>query len=317
MRTEISGTFSCGVRRDAIGGDSMRTTLLVLLLNLLAPVAVAQGTAEVTSGSITTTDGARLHYLEAGTGAAILFVPGWTGAAGFWEAQIHYFAGSYRVVAIDPRSQGDSSKVLEGNYRERRAQDLKEAIDQLHLAPVVLVGWSMAVGEVLSLVDQFGTSDLQALVLVDGPVTINPDAQARGQELLRALQDVHQMQLNRADYVSRQARTMFNKPHTEEFYQRVIAANLKTPTDVAAILWMNQRVRDYRPVLQRVDKPVLFFSQDEPGRLIHAEVVKQEIPAARIEVFNDSGHALFMDEPERFNAVMEDFLRNQAREEDQ
>jgi microsomal epoxide hydrolase len=293
----------------------MKATPFVLLLNLIAPVVVAQGTAEATSASITTTDGARLHYLEVGTGPAILFVPGWTGAAEFWEAQIDHFAGSHRVVALDPRSQGDSSKVLEGNYRDRRAQDIKEVIDQLRLAPVVLVGWSMAVGEVLSLVDQFGTADLRALVLVDGPVTINPDAQARGQDLLRALQDVHQMQLNRADYVSRQARTMFNKPHTEEFYQRVIAANLKTPTDVAAILWMNQRVRDYRPVLQRIDRPVLFFSQDEPGRLVHAEIVKQEIPAARTEVFSDSGHALFMDEPARFNAVMDDFLRTQARED--
>jgi pimeloyl-ACP methyl ester carboxylesterase len=62
---------------------------------------------------------------------------------------------------------------------------------------------------------------------------------------------------------------------------------------------------------------VLFFSQDEPGRSIHAEIVKQEIPAARIEVFNDSGHALFLDEPDRFNTILEDFLRSQAREESQ
>jgi microsomal epoxide hydrolase len=66
--------------------------------------------------------------------------------------------------------------------------------------------------------------------------------------------------------------------------------------------------------LKRIDKPVLFFSQDEPGRLRQAEIVKQEIPAARIEVFNDSGHAIFMDEPERFNAAVEDFLRSDARE---
>jgi microsomal epoxide hydrolase len=292
----------------------VKIVLLVSLLYLIAPAVVAQRNADVASGSITTSDGARIHYLEAGTGAAILFVPGWTGAAEFWESQIHHFAGSYRVVAIDPRSQGDSSKVLEGNYRERRAEDIKEVIDQLRLAPVVLVGWSMAVGELLSLVEQFGTNDLHALVLVDGGVTISSDPQTRGQDLLTALQDVHEMQLNRADFVNRQARAMFSQPHTEEFYQSVVVANLKTPTDVAAILWMNQRVRDYRPTLRRIDRPVLFFSQHEPGRLRHAEIVKQEIPAARIEVFNDSGHALFMDEPARFNAVLEDFLRSQEVE---
>ena len=292
----------------------MRTTLFVLLLAMITPSVMAQRNADVTSGSITTSDGARLHYLEAGTGGAILFVPGWTGAAEFWEAQIHHFAGSHRVVAMDPRSQGDSSKVLEGNYRDRRAQDIKEVIDQLRLAPVVLVGWSMAVGELLSLVEQFGTGDLRALVLVDGGVTISPDVQTRGQGLLRALQEAHEMQVNRTEFVNRQARTMFSKPHTEEFYQSVIAANLKTPTDVAAILWINQGVRDYRPTLQRLDRPVLFISQHEPARLRQAEIVKQEVSAARIEVFNDSGHAIFMDEPERFNAVMEDFLWTQAGE---
>jgi|SRR5688572_1947475 len=292
----------------------MRTTLLVLLLAMMAPSVMAQRDADVTSGSLTTSDGARLHYLEAGTGGAILFVPGWTGVADFWKDQVDHFAGSYRVVAIDPRSQGDSSKVLEGNYRDRRAQDIKEVIDQLGLAPVVLVGWSMAVGEVLSLVEQFGTGDLRALVLVDGGVTISPDPQARGQGLLRALQEADEMQVNRMEFVNRQARTMFSRPHTEEFYQGVIAANLKTPTDVAAILWINQSVRDYRPTLQKIDRPVIFISQHEPARLRQAEIVKQEIPAARIEVFNDSGHAIFMDEPERFNAVMEDFLRTHADE---
>jgi predicted alpha/beta hydrolase family esterase len=41
-------------------------------------------------------------------------------------------------------------------------------VDQLHLSPVVLVGWSMAVTGIASYVDQFGTSNVAGFVLVDG-----------------------------------------------------------------------------------------------------------------------------------------------------
>ena len=71
------------------------------------------------SGFFTTSDGVKLHYLESGAGPAILFVPGWTGVAEFWAPQMRHFAGSHRVVALDPRSQGDSDKPAEGIIRVR------------------------------------------------------------------------------------------------------------------------------------------------------------------------------------------------------
>jgi pimeloyl-ACP methyl ester carboxylesterase len=35
--------------------------------------------------------------------------------------------------------------------------------------------------------------------------------------------------------------------------------------------------------------------------------VRRAQPAARVEVFQDAGHALFVDEPIRFNALVRDF----------
>ena len=63
-------------------------------------------------------------------------------------------------MAIDPRSQGESSQTGEGLYPAARARDIKAVVDQLKLAPVVLVGWSMGAAEVAAYVDQFGTDTL-------------------------------------------------------------------------------------------------------------------------------------------------------------
>ncbi|MGA8154186.1 MAG: alpha/beta hydrolase [Terriglobales bacterium] len=97
-----------------------RSTRLLLLF-LLASVVFAA--AETTSGYFKTSDGVRLHYLEAGSGPAIVFVPGWSIPAWIWESQIHHFSAHYHVVALDPRSQADSEKTVIGPVIELQASE--------------------------------------------------------------------------------------------------------------------------------------------------------------------------------------------------
>lgn len=260
--------------------------------------------APIKNGFVTTSDGVKLHYLESGSGPAILFVPGWTMPAEIWEAQIRHFAQRYRVVALDPRSQGESAQAVEGHYPERRARDIKEVVDQLGLSPVVLVGWSMGVSEALTYVDQFGTATLRALVLVDGNIgeDPNPLSAPGGWAWVRA------MQLNRREFTEKFVRSMYKKPQPEAYYNRITAAALKTPTSTAVTLLANVFARgDWRPVLGKLDRPVLYTIT--PGLKAQAEMLKPQVPSARVEIFGDCGHALFVDDAARFNAVLEDFLR--------
>src|SRR5918993_1503784 len=73
------------------------------------------------NGFVTTSDRVRIHYFEAGLESprrkpTLLFVPGWMTPGWIWEYQLAHFAKNYRVVAMDPRSQGESSKPAEGHY---------------------------------------------------------------------------------------------------------------------------------------------------------------------------------------------------------
>src|SRR6266576_4688071 len=126
-----------------------------------------------------TSDSVRLHYLSGGSGPGptVVFVPGWTMPADIWEPQLRYFAASARVVALDPRSQGASQRTSDGNYTDRRAQDIHELIAQIKAPRVVVVGWSMGVPEALQLVEQYGTQDIAGLVLVDNFVQVPQTSQ--------------------------------------------------------------------------------------------------------------------------------------------
>ncbi|MCH8946885.1 MAG: alpha/beta hydrolase, partial [Acidobacteria bacterium] len=129
------------------------TATILVCAALLLAVPLLTAAPPVKDGFITTSDGVRLHYLESGSGPTIDFVPGWNLLAEIREHQIRHFAKSYRVIALDPRSQGKSQQTTEGHYPERRAQDIKELVDQLNLAPAVPSGRSLGEAEVLTYVD--------------------------------------------------------------------------------------------------------------------------------------------------------------------
>lgn len=282
----------------------MRSFLSVAVFAVLAAGVAAQTTAvRITEGSVKTSDGVRIHVVEAGRGSSILFVPGFTGAAEFWEAQIQFFAKSHRAVAMDPRSQGDSEKTAEGNFTERRAKDIGDVITMLKLTPVVVVAWSRAVSEILNYVDEFGSAAIRGLVLVDGAVTRTPGPQT----LANLLAEAKAMQQDRFAYANRSARGMFRRPHSEEFYSRIVNATLKTPTAVAVALQADALQFDYRAGLRNINRPLMFVSQgDMPS--VQAKLVLGEVPAARLETMPGSGHAVFLDDPEGFNKLLEEFL---------
>jgi microsomal epoxide hydrolase len=128
-------------------------------------------------GFFRTSDGVQLHYLDSGKGQTIIFVPGWTMPAEIWQSQIDHFSRTYRVIAFDPRSQGRSDRPTEGHYPDRRALDIKELISHLQAKDPVLVGWSLAVSELLMYVEQFGTSNVGGFVFVDGWIQGEPNPQ--------------------------------------------------------------------------------------------------------------------------------------------
>ena len=271
---------------------------------LLVQTAMAGTPSPAQSGFFTSSDGVRLHYLQAGKGRSILFVPGWTMPAWIWEHQIAYFARHYRVLALDPRSHGNSERVTEGHYPNRLARDIKELTQHLELPPIVLVGWSMGALQVLTAVEQFGTGWLGAVVLVDEVLGYPPNAWINPRRLGKGRLE---LQSDRKGVTDRFVRGMYKRPQSEEYLQRIMAASLRTPTNTAVTLGASfAAVGDWRKILPGIDRPLLFVVT-EPQRN-QAEGVSADLPAARVEVFERAGHALFVDEPDRFNRLLENFL---------
>ena len=280
--------------------------VLILLCVLAVPGIVAQTTQ---SGFVKTPDGVRIHYLEAGSGRPVVFIPGWTMPAWIWQKQIDEFSKHYRVIAVDPRSQGESDKPPYGHLPETRARDYKELVDQLGLKQPVLVGWSMACGELMKYVEQFGSDNIGGLVLVDGFIPEKPSP-----EMFAGLSGwMNQLQQDRQKQADGFVRSMFRKPQTEDYLKRVISASTQVPADTAVVLIYNMiAVKDFSAAFARMNRPVLFAFQPEMQPT--ADFLKSKLgDKVRLERFDGDGHALFVDDPEKFNRVLGEFLQSLPR----
>ena len=291
----------------------MRTRLAIFLLCILSASSVlAQTTTTTTkSGFFKTSDGVRIHYLEAGSGRPLVFIPGWTMPAWIWQKQIDEFSKRYHVIAVDPRSQGESDQPSYGHLPETRSRDYKELVDQLGLKRPVLIGWSMACGELVKYAEQFGTDNIGGLVLVDGFLADKPSP-----EMFAGIsQWMNQLQQDRQKQADGFVRTMYKKPQPEDYLKRVADASAQVPADTAVVLIYDMfAVRDFSTGLTRLsamktNRPVLFIYQPESQP--SADYLKSKLgDKLQLERFEGVGHALFVDDPEKFNHVLEEFLQS-------
>jgi microsomal epoxide hydrolase len=270
---------------------------------LAVPSVVAQAAK---SDFFKTSDGVRIHYLEAGSGRPIVFIPGWTMPAWIWQKQIDEFSKKYHVIAVDPRSQGESDQPTSGHLPETRSRDYKELVDHLGLKQPVLVGWSMACGELVKYAEQFGTDGIGGLVLVDGFLSDKPSP-----EMFAAISGwMNQLQQDRQKQAAGFVRSMFKKPQPDDYVQRIVDASVQVPADTAVVLIYNMiTVKDFSPGLARMNRPVLFAYQPESQPT--ADFLKSKLgDKLRLERFDGDGHALFVDDPEKFNRVLEAFVQS-------
>jgi microsomal epoxide hydrolase len=104
-------------------------------------------------------------------------------------------------------------------------------------------------------------------------------------------------------------RSMFKKPQTEEYLKRITEASLKTPTDTGIALFVGSLTQNTTETLAKIDKPTLLTVTENPFTMERYKQMNEKIPGSKMEVFK-TGHALFVDEPERFNKLVEDFVKS-------
>jgi non-heme chloroperoxidase len=89
----------------------------------------------------------------------------------------------------------------------------------------------------------------------------------------------------------------------------LVDASLRTPANSAFTLGAASTLTDNRAALAKIDRPTLIVAA--AGPFIEAfRDMQRRIRGSRLVVVQDVGHALFVDEADQFNRLLEDFLKS-------
>jgi microsomal epoxide hydrolase len=272
--------------------------------------------AESKAGSsrmVEVADGVSLRVIEAGkpdAKPALVFIPGWSAGADIWREQIDRFARAHRVISFDPRSEGESTKTTSGNTPEIRAQDLHALLERVGVKRPVLIGWSQGVQDIAAYVERYGTKDLAGIVLVDAAISDGADGMAaRPEETAAQFKMFAVYQAHQKEYLGGMMRAIISKPQSDGVIERLVSTGMKTPTDIGvAMLVADMFGVNRTPALKKIDCPTLIIASAKSDELARQEAGANQIPHARFEKVKDAAHAVFVDQPDRFDELVTSFV---------
>ena len=289
----------------------MRVLALVFLL-LMSFFSIAQAAMIKVSNDLD------IHYESSGQGKnVILLVPGWTMSTEVYVHQLEHFKDSkdYRLIVIDPRSQGLSTDTVEGNFYEQHGRDIADFMKALGLHDVVLGGWSYGGFDVLAYVHQFGTDNLKGFIMMDSvPKCLGSDDPKNPNDWYWFKSDgsdgvrehftqgvlLHREQLN-----DEFARYMVDNPHPE-YMKWITRISNQTGDGVAALLNESGSSQNYEMDLTGMEGKVpLFYYMSQKSQRVD-EWSRINTPSAMIVKFGK--HLSFWEHPEHFNKALDEFL---------
>ena len=267
--------------------------------------------------TLTTDDGVKLYYEEAGTGAPVVFVHEFAGDLRSWELQLQYFSRLYRCIAYNARGYppSDVPQDIERYSQDRATDDIRAVLDGLGIEKAHVVGLSMGAFATLHFGIRYPDRAL-SLTIAGGGYGAHPaqyekfqtDAKANAQ-IIRDRGMAHFA----ATYGHGATRVQLKNKDPRGFalYARLLAEH-SAPGSANTMLGYQAR----RPSLyalteemKRIPNPTLILAGDEEEPCLEVcLLMKRCIPKAGLAILPKSGHAINLEEPALFNRLLEDFL---------
>lgn len=278
------------------------------LIRPKTPAGVIAGQAPAVADKYATVYGAKIHYLEAGSGPVVILLHGLGGDTSNWAMTVGALAQKYRVIVPDQIGFGKSDKPLM-NYRVGTLVDfLAGFYKELKIDRAVLVGNSLG-GWTAAAFALAHPEKVDRLVLVDAAgfkIEANVDPR------------------------------MFNflNPSTREDVRRILSMiyyNKAFTSDAAVDLLFARRIAsgDGYTIQRFIDSVVngydmldgklsalkhrtliVWGREDLLTPIAMGERFKREIPNSELLVFEKCGHVPQLEKASEFNAAVLKFLGN-------
>ncbi|MCC2308897.1 alpha/beta fold hydrolase [Cellulomonas chengniuliangii] len=221
----------------------------------------------ITVGAENSTD-IDIYYEDHGTGQPVVLLQGYPLVGDTWEKQtVALLDAGYRVITLDRRGFGRSSRPTVGYDYDTLAADVNAVIETLDLHDAVLVGFSMGTGEVGRYLGTYGSGRIAKAVFIGALLPFllktpdNPDG-AAPQEAYDA--QIAAAKADRYTFFTAFYENFFNP---DEFLgSRVSEEVIRASWDIAAdaspyASWavIPSWIEDFRGDVAKIDVPTLIM----------------------------------------------------------
>jgi pimeloyl-ACP methyl ester carboxylesterase len=266
---------------------------------------------------LTTDDGVKLHYEEAGGGTPLVFVHEFAGDARSWEPQMRHFSRRYRCIAYNARGYPPSEvpEDVERYSQARARDDIRAVLDALGIKKAHVCGLSMGAFATLHFGMAYPERALSVTV-AGGGYGAHPAQyakfQADARENAKLIRDKGMAHFA-ATYGHGPTRVqLLNKdPRGFAEYERQLAEHSAAGSANTMLGYQARRpsLYDLTAEMQKMSVPALILAGDEEEPCLEAcLLMKRCIPTAALAVLPRSGHAINLEEPALFNRLLEEFL---------
>ncbi len=275
-------------------------------------VAASAGRAEY----IEVEKGVKLHVTDLGEGQPIILIHGWPLSDEMYEYQYQYLSRKgFRVIGITLRGFGKSDKPY-GRYDfDVFSDDIKVVLEKLKIQNAVMGGFSMGGAVVIHYVTKYDAAHLSKLALFGAaaPSWKKREGSPYGISEVDANGLITQTMTAREDLIAGLGSAFVAKDgniskNVEEWLESI---NLEaSPFAVTESIRALSNL-DLRQSLSKIKIPTVIFhgTQDKLCPFVFAEQLHKGINNSYIVKFENSGHALFVEEADKFNAELEKFAR--------
>ncbi len=268
-------------------------------------------------GTVTTKDGVRLRYEEAGSGFPMIFVHEFAGDARSWEPQLRYFSRRYRCIAYSARGYppSDVPGDPDAYSQEHARDDIETVLRSLAIERAHIVGLSMGAFATL----HFGMAyPAMAASLVAAGVGYGalPDARAifaAEVEALAARIRAEGMAVVAETYARGPTRLAYLEKDPRGFAEFAgQLAEHSTEGSAFTMLGVQRRRPGFHELADRLRAmtvPTLIVCGDEDDPAIEPSVyLKRTLPAAGLIMLPRTGHTINLEEPDAFNRAVLEFV---------